>query len=215
MALKEVTLELTQGDSEDYLVTVKDDATPTPALIDLSVAVDGTPDRPAIVRFAVKKDPASESNAEAVVFKASYFDDQLLVLPQTGSTLGQCRALIDKPDTQDVEAGAYRWDTEVTRQDSLRTGASVGTLSVVTDSVLVTGAGTAFQKAKVGDVLQLTSGTNLLKPVKIVKVVDAVTMQIEAALFLTDGAVTFEIRRGKHRTAGRGPFTLIQSVVAE
>ncbi len=212
--LKEVTLELTQGDSEDYLITVKDDATPTPALIDLSKAVDGTAARPAIVRFAVKAAPADESNAEATVFKTSYFTAQIVFLTQSGLTLGQCRALIDKPDTQGVEAGDYRWDVEITRQDVLRAGASGGTVSVGSGSVVVAGSGTAFTKAKVGDVLQPLGGLNLA-PVKITKVTSNTSLEVEAAIFQTEAGISFEIRRGKHKTAGRGPFTLLQSVVAE
>lgn len=213
MALKEVTLELTQGDSEDYLITVKDDA-PTPAPINLSQAVDGTVDRPAIVRFAVKKDPASESNEEAIVFKSSYFPDQISFLPQSGGTLGQCRALVDKPDTQDVEAGAYRWDIEVTRQDALRSGAQAGTISVSSGSVVVAGTGTAFDKAKPGDVLQPLGVLNTA-PVKILKVVSPSSVEVEAPVFQTEAGISFEVRRGKHKTAGRGPFTLVQSVVSE
>jgi hypothetical protein len=213
MALKEVTLELTQGDSEDYLITVKDDST-VPVVIDLSLAVDGTPARPAIIRFAVKKDPASETNPEAIVFKSSYFADQISFLAQTGATLGQCRALVDKPDTQDVEAGAYRWDVEVTRQDALRAGASTGTIDVTLDSIIVSGTATAFTKAKVGDVLQPLGSLNTA-PVKITKIISATSVEVEAALFVTESGISFEVRRGKHKTAGRGPFTLIQSVVAE
>ena len=211
---KEVTLSLVGGDSEDFIVTITDDATPTPAKINLSQAVDGTANRPAIVRFAIKADPDSDDNSEAVVFKTSYFTDQIQVLAQAGLTLGQCRLLLDKPDTVDAEAGDYRWDLEVTRQDVARAGAGGGTMTVTANSVVVTGTGTAFNKAKLGDVLQPLGILNT-KPVKITKVVSANSLEVEAAIFEPEAGITFEIRRGKHKTAARGPFTIIQSVVSQ
>jgi len=215
MAKKEVTLSLVLGDSEDFLVTVTDDTAPVPLKIDLSVAVDGTASRPAIVRFAVKKTPATMDNPEALVFKTSYFDDQLPLLAQVGATLGQCRLLLDKPDTDDAAAGDYRYDLEVTRQDAARVGASgVGMVAVTADSVVVTGTGTAFQKAKVGDVLQPLGVLNT-KPVKIVSIASATSLEVEAPIFQTEANVPFELRRGKHKTAARGPFVLIQSVVSQ
>jgi hypothetical protein len=215
MALKEAALELTQGDSEDYLVTVHNDAVTPLVGLDLSTAVDGTANRPAIVRFAVKKNPSSESNADAAVFKSSYYADQISFLPQLGATLGQCRALLDKPDTKDVPAGAYRWDVEVTRQDVLRFGASTGTLTTVAGSARVVGVGTFFTRAKVGDVVQILAGPDVLRPVKIVAISSDTLLEIEAPVFSSAAGSAFEIRRGKHKTAARGPFTLLQSVVME
>lgn len=221
---KDVTLSLILGDSEDFLVTVTDDATPTPNKIDLSKAVDGTVARPAIVRFAVKEDPADETNAEALVFKTSYYDDEIQFLAQAGATLGQCRLLLDKPDTEGADPSAnadgtatsvaYRWDLEVTRQDVLRSGASGGTVALVAGSIVVTGTGTTLQKAKVGDVLQPLGVLNT-KPVKITKVVSATSIEVEAAIFQNESGIAFEVRRGKHKTAAKGPFSLIQGTVAE
>jgi hypothetical protein len=180
--------------------------------INLNNAVDGTVNRPAIIRFAVKKDPPSETNQEAVIFKSTYFTNQIEILPQSGATLGQCRCLIDKIDSQDIDAGAYRWDLEVTRQDFVRTQS--GQVSVVAGSKVVTGTSTSFLSAKVGDVLHLISLSNPL-PVKISKIISNTQLEIEAALFQTQNNVTFEIRRGKHKTPTRGPFTIVQSVVSE
>lgn len=214
MALKELEMRMVLGDSEDFLVTVTDDVTPTPNKINLSQAVDNTPDRPAILRWAAKRTPADDTNAEAIAFKSSYNGDEIIPLTQTGATLGQARLLIDKPDTDSEAAGSYRWDLEITRQDVLRAASGVGTIAVLSGSKVVTGTATTFLKAKVGDVLQPLGGLNVA-PVKIAKVVSNTSLEVEEAIFLTESPVpSFEIRRGKHKTARKGPFVLEQGVVA-
>lgn len=209
-----VDIELVRGDSDDILVTITDDASPTPNLIDLSVATDATINRPAIVRFAVKKDPSKEANVKAAVLKLSYDASQLEILPQAvPATKGQCKVKLDKPDTSDNKAGDYSWDLEVTRQDVTRPGASVGTAAIVAGNVTMTGTGTAFTKAKVGDVVQVTSGPNSGRPALITKITSATVIETERAWEDADVAATFEIRRGKSKTAVRGKFTLVQDVV--
>lgn len=213
MAQKELTLTMTIGDSEDFIVTVTDDAT-TPNLIDLSKAVDGTAARPAILRWAAKRTPADDANKDAIAFKTSYFEDQIQVLAQTGPTLGQSRLLLDKPDTEDEEVGTFRWDLEVTRQDVVRPGSGSGTIAVVSGSVAVTGTATTFRKWKVGDVLQPLGGLNVA-PVKITKIISDTSLEVEAAIFATEPVVpSYEVRRGKHKTARKGPFVLEQEVVS-
>lgn len=208
-----VDLELTLGDSDDILITVEDDASP-PRRIDLSQAVDGTADRPAIIRVAVKKDPARDLNSEAVLFKTSYAVDEIEILPQAlDATKGQCRVRIDKPDTEDEDAGDYSWDVEVTRQDIQRTGAQVGTLTLTEGSKTITGVGTAFTKAKVGDVIHPTSGAADGRPVVISKIVSDTQAESEYAWPTGESDVTFELRRGKSKTAASGTFTLVQDVV--
>lgn len=207
----QITLSMVNGDSQDYLVTVTDDAS-TPARINLSTAVDGTATRSAIVRFAIKSIPSTQLNSDSgVVFKSSYDSSQIAFLAQSGTTVGQCRVLLDKPDTVSLDAGTYRWDLEVTRQDTLRTSASTGVLSVTAGTTLVQGTATAFTAAKVGDVLQ-PLGTNRA-PVKIASITSATQLLVEYPIFSTETTVAFEIRRGKHRTAAYGPFTMLQSVV--
>lgn len=209
-----VDIEMIRGDSDDILVTITDDASPTPNTIDLSVATDGTVNRPAVVRFAVKKDPTKEANAKAAVFKVSYDASQIEVLAQAvPATRGQCKVKIDKPDTADNKAGDYSWDLEVTRQDALRTGASVGTLACVAGSKVVIGTATALRAAKVGDVVQITSGPNSGR-VSIIEAIASDTLfTCERAWEDADASATFEVRRGKSKTAVRGKFTLVQDVV--
>lgn len=209
-----VDISLVRGDSDDILVTITDDVSPTPNLIDLSVATDGTVGRPAIIRFAVKKDPTKEVNAKAAVIKLSYDPSQIEVLPQgVLATRGQCKVKLDKPDTADNKAGDYSWDLEVTRQDAQRPGASVGTLACVAGAKAVIGTGTALLKAKVGDVVQLTSGPNAGRVSLIEAIVSDTAFTCERAWEDDDAAATFEIRRGKSKTAVRGKFTLVQDVV--
>lgn len=208
---KETLLSLVGGDSEDILITVTNDATPTPALIDLSAAVDATAGRKAIARFAVKRMPAFEGNDEALVFKRSYNPGEILFLAQSGGTLGQLKIYVDKPDTDVVSAGTFRWDLEITRQDFLRTAA--GTIDVEVDSDIVTGHGTSFSLAKVGDVLQPLGSSNT-QPVKVLEVVSNTSLRVEHAGFTTESGIAFELRRGKSKTVARGPFQVAQSVVS-
>jgi hypothetical protein len=209
----EVDISLVRGDSDDILVTVKDTAQPTQNLINLGTATDGTPSRPAVLRYAAKAAPSKDKNAAAAIFKASYRTDEIEVLPQTGLTVGQCVVKIDKPDTSDNKAGVYAHDFEVVRQDVPRPGAGVGTAAIVASAVGVTGTGTAFTKAKAGDVLHPTSGPNLGAPRLISKVVSATALEVEVAWETSDAAATFEIRRGKAKTAFTGKLTLVQDVV--
>ena len=211
----EMEITLVRGDTDDFLVTVTDDATPTPNKINLSQAVDGTASRNAVVRFAVKSKPEDQDNTEALCFKHSAFDDEIPFLVQAGATLGQCRVLLDKPDTEEGDPDLeYRWDIEVTRQDILRTAASGGTVSMVAGSAVITGVGTAFQNAKVGDVFQPLGVLNAGKPAIVQSVASATSMTVDHSNFQTEPGVTFEVRRGKHKTAARGPFVLQSGVVA-
>lgn len=210
----ELQITLVRGDSDDYVVTVTDDAVPTPNSINLSQAVDGTPSRNAIIRFAVKEFPDKQDNVDALVFKHSAYADQIPFLTQSGATLGKCRVLVDKPDTEPGDPDVdYRWDIEVTRQDALRTAASGGTVALTAGSTTVVGTGTAFQNAKQGDVLQ-PLGTNLAVPAIIQEVVSATEVTVDHGNFQTEVGASFEIRRGKHKTAARGPFVLLSGVVA-
>lgn len=203
--LKDTTITMVQGDSEELLLTMTDDAD-TPANLNLSVAVDGTASRPAVVRFAVKKDPAADANEDALIFKTSYDDEEIdtaLAQPH------QATLYIDSPDTAGIEAGTYRWDLEVTRQDFVRT--SAGTISVSAGSTTVTGSGTSFLRANVGDVLQ-PLGTNT-KPVIVTAIASDTSLTVESPVFQTEAGLAFELRRGYHRTSARGPFVIVEGVV--
>lgn len=210
----EIELIMLRGDSEELLVTVTDDADPAVA-IDLSKAVDGTASRPAVVRFAVKENPDEDGNDEAVVYKTSYHTDEIPFLAQTGASLGQCRVLIDKPDTEQADVDTkYRWDLEVTRQDALRSGASVGTVEVFAATASLVGSSTQFQLAKVGDVIQLLGLLNT-KPCIIEEILNFSEIVVSGfEIFQTESSVTFEIRRGQSKTVARGPFTLLSDVVS-
>ena len=82
-----------------------------------------------------------------------------------------------------------------------------------TGSKSVTGVGTNFLLAKVGDVFQPLGVLNT-KPAIITKIVSATVLEIEtSALLVTEAAVAFEIRRGRHKTAQRGPFEVLEGVV--
>jgi hypothetical protein len=208
--VEDTDLELVVGDSEDFLLTLRDE---NDVLIDLSKAVDGTANRPAIIRFAVK-DNADDDNSLARVYKTSFDTEEIQVLTQSGATLAMARILVDKPDTEDIEPSSKRWDCEVTRQDFIRPLASVGTVSLTAGSNAVVGAGTDFTKAKVGDVLMPTSGTNT-KPALISKIISATSLEVEDGIVFTatEPGITFEIRRGKSRTAARGNMAMSAGIV--
>lgn len=208
-----VTLTMVEGDTGDFVVSVKDDADP-PVAVDLSKAVDGTVDRPAVIRFAVKTDP-TDPNSAAQVYKTTYREDQIKILAQTGPTVGQCRVMLDKPDTEDADTSAsYSWDVEVSRQDALRPGASVGTATVVAGSNAVVGVGTAFTKARKGDIFQ-PLGLNVT-PCIVDKITDDTHMTVETwQAWFSETGLAFELRRGRHKTAARGPFVFQDGVVAK
>lgn len=208
----ELTITMVRGDTDDVLVTVTDDADP-PVAYDLSKAADGTANRPAVIRFAVKESPDDESNAEALILKSSRASAEIEVLAQTGATLGQCRLYLDKPDTEEADPGTYRWDMEVTRQGAIRTGA--GTYAVTAGSKVVTGTGTAFTSAKKGDVLNPLGALNVGRPAIITKVTSNTSMEVDVDDYATESGEDLEIRRGKSKTSVRGDFVLQSGVVAE
>lgn len=213
--IPETTLTLVRGDSDDILVTVEIPDANDPTILNrvrLDQAVDGTADRPAILRAAIKED-YEDLNENALVFSESHYPDQINFLDQTvAATEGQARWLIDKPDTEsgDPET-SYCWDLEVTQQDFLRTGAQVGSIETQAspNGATILGSGTAFTKAKVGDVLQILDGTNDAFPALIEEITSDTVMVVSFADWpgVASGKA-FEIRRGKHTTAARGPFVL-------
>jgi hypothetical protein len=200
-----VTISVNRGDSDDLLFTVMDDAA-SPAAVDLSKATDGTASRRAILKFVVKTVPVNQASPEELFLRTSYADSEIMFATQSGATLGQATVMLDKPDieTADVDV-SYAWGLDVIRQDALRAGASAGTVSYVNGSATVLGSGTAFGNAKAGDVLQPLGVFNG-RPVIILEVVSDTELLMDFDTWTTEPGVAFEIRRGKHRLAVRGPF---------
>lgn len=205
----QVNIAMVRGDSVDLLMTLVDDAA---AALDLSKATDGTAARPAILRASVKADPDNQKNSEAIVFKTSQVPSDITVLPQNvTNTKGKAKVFIDKPDTETTDTTqAYRWDLEVTRQDTVRTSAGTITLS---PGGGVVGAGTSFTSAKRGDVLQ-PLGTNSI-PAIVVSVADDTHMVVDFAGYSAEAGAAFELRRGHSNTVLRGAFNLLSGVVAQ
>ena len=208
MATESGVINLTIGEGADHLITFRDPALTDPGdanadLIDLSLAIDGTLDRHAIIRFAAKKTPAKQANAAGLLWKRSYDPTELEELDQTQlATKGRAMLKIDEPDTDGQKPGDYPYEVFLTRQDVIRPGASTGTLVALTDgSGAVTGSGTAFTKAKPGDVLTVVGGANDLEVSRIESITDDTTMVLERTNWAAQSAVTFEIRRGAGRTA--------------
>jgi len=215
VAPAQVDITLVRGDSDDIIVTVKDTAQPTQNLINLGIATDATPSRPAVLRYSAKEKPDRTSNARAAVFKTSYRSDEIEMLPQSGLTVGQSIIKIDKPDTSDNKAGTYAHDFEVVRQDVQRpgTGAGLGTVAVVVLSNVITGTATFFTKAKPGDVLQIISGSNNGIAVVLTKITSDTVAESEHIWLTTQSGASFDLRRGKAKTAFIGSLILTQDVV--
>lgn len=218
-------LELVKGDSDEYLVTVTEPNTADPTIrdpINLTESVGGTPDRHAILRFAAMRKEADLDNDEALVYKdfqKGSSDIRYLTqdLPAPSGTLGQAEILVDVADTvesdepvieRDDTTSLHDWDLEVNRQDEERAGVSqVGTASVTNGSNTVTGTGTVFTGAKVGDIINLLDAGNLAKPAIITAIVSDTELTTDRTFWNTTGtAQSFELRRNRRRTAAAGDF---------
>jgi hypothetical protein len=226
-------IELTIGEGDDRLITFRDPAltdpdNPDADLIRLDQATDATADRFAVVRFAVKRNPSRQSNANADIFKTSYRDDEIAIQNQAVvATQGRAMLKIDEPDTTGKKpSDDYCYEVFLTRQDVLRPGASVGTIDALADGTgAVTGTGTAFLNAKPGDVLTVVGGANDLAVSRIQTITDNGTMILERTTWSAQTTVTFEIRRGAGRTATVrdengdrvkiGQLKLVQDVVGQ
>ena len=213
MTQVETEYTLTRADSDDVLFTFvdrEDDGVVVPVAWDLSVSAEATPvaNRPAVVRYAVKA-KVTDPNSAAVLIKRSYFADEVVILTQSGATLGQAVVFLDAADTAGRRPGTYWWDVELTRQGVLRTTAGTLTFDGTTR---VVGSGTVLTAAKVGDILHPTSGSLSGKPVLITEVVSATEVIVDRTMPAQAG-VTFEARRGVRKTPMRGPFYLTAEVV--
>ena len=180
--------------------------------MNLSEAADGTPDRPVILRFAVKEDP-DDSNDQAVFYKDNSDPNMISPLPQSAGTLGQALIHVDKYDTEDDDPGDYKNDLEATQQDFLRAGAQVGTVDVTAGSRTITGTLTLFTKVYEGDVIHVLGANN--KPAIIEEIVSDTEILVHHGNWATDPGASFEIRRGKHFTAARGTWTIDEGQVSK
>lgn len=217
----DLSMAMVKGDSIDLETTLSDYSVDPPEPVDLSAAVDGTADRPAVIRFSVKERPEQDSNLEALLYRTSYdpTGSGVEVLDQAVSeNVGKFIVKVDKADTEDDGDPelSYRWDLEVSRQGELRT--DVGTVTLEAGETAVVAAGIDFIAAGVrpGDIFQpLGAEDNNDRPCLIVEVVSATELEVEWDGYSDEATVAFEIRRGQHITVRRGPFAVLPGVVAK
>jgi hypothetical protein len=175
--------------------------------LDLSLAVDGTPSRPAILIFVWRR-----GNTRTFK-KTSYSVEEIQLLNQTTNP-GEYKLLTDEPDTDTAKiAEGYRYELAAARQDLLRSGAQVGTATVTAGSRALVGVGTAFLSARPGDIIHPTSGAVLDLPSRIIEVTDDLNIVTERTWSVSAAAFSFEIRRGKILPAMAGPGQIDQSEV--
>lgn len=212
------SLSLIKGDSDEYLVTITEGVGSGATPVNLDQAVDGTDNRKAILRFSVKLTPSREENEDALIYKESYYPDQIKVLDQTlTSTRGKVEILIDKPDTLEGRiSDSYSWDLEVSLQDVERSNVSgVGTATAELGSNIIVGSSTQFSQAKLFDIINLLDVDNLNKPALITRIISDTELEVSRNDWVDVSGGSFEVRRGRHRTAAAGSFALKQDVVTD
>lgn len=213
-------LEFIAGDTEDVLIVVEiPDPASTPAAplpdlpVNLSEAVDETPGRPAVIRAAVKDKPKVQTNAQAIIFADSYEPPAGIEILDQGVLEGRALWRLEVPDTDyPRKAKTYCLDIVVARQDIQRPGAAAGTIANLANSKTVAGTGTAFTKAKRGDIIQPTTGVNVGKPRIIEAIGDDLSLTLEEGWPQGDSGALFEIRRPLATTYQRD-FVIKQDVV--
>jgi len=197
------TINLThiRGDSKTLAFTVLDE---NAAPVDLTDA---------IVRFAVKTS-VNDSNDDAIFVRRSYNTQQVEI---TSAVAGEVSVKIEKADTRDADITGvtpYKWDIEVCRQGDARTGASGGTIAVTAGAQGVVGSGTAFLKARKGDILVPAGGSAPnQKPIVIMEVTDNTNLVTDYSDWATEAGVSFTIKVADVKTPGQGDFTLTFDVV--
>jgi hypothetical protein len=101
----------------------------------------------AVFKFAVKRS-SSDSNTNAIIFKASYDGEEVDIdSPATGQLLVH----LLPEDTYSRTAGTFCWDAELTRRDGLKS--SAGSIAVTPGSGIIVGTGLDFSAARVGNIL--------------------------------------------------------------
>jgi hypothetical protein len=194
-------ITLRRGDSQNYRVTVTDGTNP----IDLTDAV---------VKFAVKK-RIQDTNAEAIIFKASYDAREIEITNAAG---GEFLIYIKTEDTFDKPPATYSWDVEVTRRGSLKT--NVGTVAVTQGSGLLAGTGLEIGNFAVGDILVPTNGVSAENQVDVtIQEVEGDSGTGNATTdytgFVTQTGITFELYEGDRKTPVglSGRFTISADAV--
>jgi len=128
-------LSIVRRSSKPFRVSIVDEAG---APIDITDAV---------FKFAVKRNP-SDSNANALIFKATYDVEEVEIdLP----LLGQLLVYLLPEDTYSKSAGSFCWDAELTRRDGLKS--SAGSIAVTPGSGIIVGTALDFSAARVGNIL--------------------------------------------------------------
>jgi len=217
-------LELHRGDSDEILFTVTEPGDPEATRVRLDQAVDGTAARWAILRWTVKRNPR-DGQSEALLYKDTQRGSaEFRILDQTvEATEGQAEAFIDPDDTSDTDektAGptdqpAHRHDLEVNRQDEIRAGASVGTVTVENGSSTIIGVGTEFTKAKRWDILTVLDASNTFRPTLITRIVSDTEIEVGRTEWVDVSGEAFEIRRNRRRTAAAGTFKLKTEITSD
>jgi hypothetical protein len=189
-------ITLRRGDSQNYRVTVTDGAAP----IDLTNA---------IVKFAVKK-RIQDTNAEAVIFKASYDVREIEITDAPG---GEFLIYVKTEDTFDKAPATYSWDVEITRRGTLKT--NVGSVTVAENSGLLTGSGLEIDNFAVGDIFAPTNGVSAENQTDVtIQEVEGDSGAGNAATdytgFVAQAGLTFELYEGDRKTPSglSGRFTI-------
>ena len=128
-------LSIVRKQSQNYLLQINDE---NGAAIDLTDAV---------VKFAVKR-TFSDLNADAIIFKSTYDDTEIV---PTDLPNGQVTVRILVSDTDGVNPGNYCWDVVVNRRGTAKSAA--GSLGLQAGQYVVLGTGLDFDEMAVGDIV--------------------------------------------------------------
>lgn len=197
-----IDLTLRRGDTKvlPFHVTDSDDA-------DISLVG-------AVVKFSVKRRTTNDQ-ADALIAKTSYDATEVEI---TEASTGRVSVKIEKSDSIDVHVAAdprvYSWDLEITRPSADdRSGASVGTVAVTAGSGAIVGTGTAFESARVGDLLMFNgSNTENEIPVTITGITDDTHLETDFDGWTTESGLTLTVTIPDVKTPGSGSFTITADV---
>jgi len=180
--------------------------------VNLSEAVDGTPDRPAVIIFEWRK-------GNSRIFKKVNYDSEEIQVLDQGTNPGQFLLRTDEPDTDQalvaitIGEPVYLYELAISRQDIARSGAQAGTVDVTAGSNDLVGVGTVFSEARPGDIIHLTSGGASGQFSRIIEVTDDTNLVVDRTNWITTAGASFEIRRGKILPGQRGPGQIDHSSV--
>lgn len=197
-------LSLVRGDSRNYRITITES--------DLVTPVDITN---GIIRFAVKRFPG-QSNADALIFKTSYDNAEVLLSDPVN---GECLVQVFPGDAHDAAVGEYCWDLDLTRRGALLTNA--GDISVVAGSQIITGASLDLAKVLPGDVLAPAGAVAANQKDLVITAVGgdgsaldpgAGNLRTDYSDWVTENNFSLEIYRGNRKTPVglSGLFTILK-----